>query len=63
MFMPVIVAMVCFSLLLFIISLKFKKNDIEQQMEDLSIKHATEMYTINKRLNLLEEEMLAGLEE
>lgn len=63
MFVPVIVMLVVFSFLLILISLKMKRFDAEAQMEDLDIRHAAEMYGMKKRLRVLEEEILMGLEE
>jgi hypothetical protein len=60
---PVIIALVAFSVILFLISFGFKRSNLEAQLDEQNIRYAAEMFKVKKRLKALEEELLVEIDE
>ncbi|WP_036689160.1 hypothetical protein [Paucisalibacillus globulus] len=58
-----IILLVVFALLVFLISFGVKKFDAEANYDELSTKQTVEFYKINKRLKVLEEELMVEYKE
>ncbi|WP_047983412.1 hypothetical protein [Ornithinibacillus californiensis] len=58
-----IVLLVVFAVLVFLVSFRVKKFDAQANYEELSMKQTVEFYKLNKRIKVLEEELMVEYEE
>jgi phosphotransferase system glucose/maltose/N-acetylglucosamine-specific IIC component len=58
-----IISLVVFAILLFLISFRIRKFDAEASYEELSTRQTVEYYKLNRRLKVLEEELMVEYKE
>ncbi|WP_047980677.1 hypothetical protein [Ornithinibacillus contaminans] len=58
-----IILLVVFAVLVFLVSFRVRKFDAETSYEELSTRQTVEYYNLNKRIKVLEEELMVEYEE
>ncbi|MFS0673811.1 hypothetical protein [Ornithinibacillus sp. 179-J 7C1 HS] len=58
-----IILLVVFAILVFLVSFRVKKFDAQASYDELSTRQTVEFYKINKRLMVLEEELMVEYKE
>jgi hypothetical protein len=58
-----IISLLVFAILLLLVSFRVRKFDAEGSYEELSTRQTVEFYKLNKRVKVLEEELMLEYEE